>query len=63
MWNLIFKNDTNELIYKTETDLQIWKQTCGYQRGNMEGEGINQEFGINMHILLYNIDNQQGPIV
>ena len=23
MWNLIFKNDTNELIYKTETDLQI----------------------------------------
>ena len=25
MWNLILKNDTNELIYKTETDLQISK--------------------------------------
>ena len=25
MWNLIFKNDTNELIYKTEIDLQISK--------------------------------------
>ena len=23
MWNLIFKNDTNELICKEETDLQI----------------------------------------
>ena len=22
MWNLIFKKDTNELIYKAETDLQ-----------------------------------------
>ena len=25
MWNLIFKKDTNELIYKTEADLQIMK--------------------------------------
>ena len=25
MWNLIFKNDTNELIYKIETDSQIQK--------------------------------------
>ena len=25
-------NDTNEQIYKTETDLQVWK-THGYQRG------------------------------
>ena len=23
MWNLLLKNDTNELIYKTEIDLQI----------------------------------------
>ena len=34
MWNLIFKNDTDELIYKTETDLQILK-TYGYQKGNV----------------------------
>ena len=25
MWNLILKNDTNELIHKIETDLQIPK--------------------------------------
>ena len=46
MWNLIFKNDTNELIHKTGTDLEILKLN---QRGNMEGEGINQELGMNIH--------------
>ena len=30
MWNL--KSDTNELIYRTETDSQAQK-TYGYQRG------------------------------
>ena len=25
MWNLILKNDTNELLYKTETEVQISK--------------------------------------
>ena len=25
MWDLIFKNDTKQFIYKTETDLQISK--------------------------------------
>ena len=35
------------------------KQTYGYQIGNMGG-GINQEFGINIYILLY-INDQQGP--
>ena len=25
MWNQFFKSDTNELIYKVETDLQILK--------------------------------------
>ena len=34
---IYFKNDTNELIYKTETALQIYIQTCGYQRGNVRG--------------------------
>ena len=37
MWNL--KNGTNELIYKTVTDLQTLK-TYGYQRRNMvRGKG------------------------
>ena len=30
-----FKNDINELIYKTETDLQILKISYGYQRGKV----------------------------
>ena len=29
------KDDTNELIYKTETDSQTLKQTYGYQRGKV----------------------------
>ena len=37
MWSLIFKNDTNELIYKTETDSKISKAGNGIS----EGEEIN----------------------
>ena len=29
-----FKSDTNELIYKTVSNLQISKGNYGYQRGN-----------------------------
>ena len=55
MWKL--KYDTNELIYKTETDSQtqktnLWLQTYGYQRGK-GGRGINQEFWISRYKLLY----------
>ena len=49
MWN-IKKKDTNKTIYKTETDSQIQKQTCGYQRGNVEG-GINWELGTDINTL------------
>ena len=44
VWNLI-KNDINEFIHKTETNLEnrflnrFRKQIYGYQRGNMVGEG------------------------
>ena len=34
MWNRI-KNDTDELIYKTETDSQTSKNKHGYQRGKV----------------------------
>ena len=37
MWNLIFKNYTNELIYKKTH--RFWKQTYGYQSGNVKGKG------------------------
>ena len=54
MWNL--KNDTNELIYKTETDSQTQKINLqlpkGIVGGGWVGE-INQEVGINRYTLLY----------
>ena len=43
------KYGTNESIYKTETNYR--EQIYDYQRG--EGEGVNQEFGINIYTLLY----------
>ena len=54
------KNDTNELINKTEP--QTSKTNLRLPKGKREGE-INQEFGINMYILPYVKDNQQGPTV
>ena len=37
MWNLIFKNYTNELIYKTETYSQILKTKLWLPKGKGEG--------------------------
>ena len=44
------RNDTNELIYKTETDLgnEFMVMWVG-----KEGKSIVREFGINMYTLLY----------
>ena len=53
------KSDTNEFIYKTETDLQISKTNLWLPKGKLGwrvggGEaGINQKLGINIHTLLY----------
>ena len=49
MWNL--KNDTNELIYKTETDSQTSKTNLWLPKGKAGG-GINWEAGINIYTLL-----------
>ena len=43
--------DTNELIYKTETDSETWK-IYGYQREEVGG-GINQELVSSRYILPY----------
>ena len=51
MWNL--KSDTNELIYKTETDSQAQKTNLWLPKGKGGGGGINQEFGNNIYTLLY----------
>ena len=50
MWNL--KNDTSELIYKTEIDSQTEKTNLWLPKGK-KGEGINWEFGIDRYTLLY----------
>ena len=53
MWNLILKSDTNELIYKPETDLQMLKTNFWLPKGKRGGGGINQKLGINTRTLLY----------
>ena len=51
MWNLK-KNDTNELIYKTETDSDLENELM-VSRGK-GGEGrTDWESGIDMYTLLY----------
>ena len=54
------KNDTNELTYKTDTDSQTENKLRVTRREGLGRGGINLEF---IHILLYKIDNQQGPTV
>ena len=57
MWDLI-KNDTNALIYKTETDLQISKTNLWLPKGKCGRQGrINQEPWINIY-KLYKITNK-----
>ena len=53
MWDL--KYDTNEPIYKTETDLQTQKTNLHLPnwKGVGERRGINQDFGIRRYKLLY----------
>ena len=54
MWNI--KNDTSELIYKTEIDSQTQKTNMVTKDDG--GRGINQ---FEIHTNIYKIDEQQGP--
>ena len=45
------RNDTNELIYKTNTLTELEKELT--VTGGKGGEGIVREFGIDMYTLLY----------
>ena len=47
------KIDTNELIYKKETDAQTQKTNLWLPKGKGGEGGINQEFGISRYKLLY----------
>ena len=40
------KKDTNEVIYKTETDSQTQKTNYGCQRGTENGEGKMRSLGL-----------------
>ena len=46
------RNDTNELIYKTETDSQTQRTNLLVTTGGGGGEGIVREFEIDLYILL-----------
>ena len=63
-WNLIFKNHTNELIHKTETDLQISKTNLWFPKGK-GGRGEDKSGGWDgrKHAAIDKTDNQQGPTV
>ena len=62
MWNLIFKKDTNELIYKTEADLKMLKKNLtGTKEEMLRGVWINQEFGMHTPVLLYIRQMTEGP--
>ena len=54
------KNDTNELIYKTETDLE---NKHGYQRRNVEMRDKLWVWDWHIHTTIFKIDNQQGSTV
>ena len=51
MWYLKKKNDTNELIYKTETDSQTYRTNLQLLGGWREG--IVREFGMDTYTWLY----------
>ena len=58
------KNDTNELIYKTQTDSQIQKTNNGYQR--VEGIEERQDKGMKLRyklLCINEVKNLQGYIV
>ena len=64
MYNL--KNDTNELIYKTETDSQTQKTNLLLPKGIVGGRGGRDKLGVwdeRIHTTIYEIGNQQGPTV
>ena len=51
MWNLKNNNNTNELIYKTETDSQTLK-TSMVTKGEMLGRGMDWDLGTNIYTIL-----------
>ena len=61
MWNL--KKDTNELIYKSDTDSQTSKTNLWLPKGEGEGRDKLGVWDWHMHVIVYGMDGQQGPAV
>ena len=61
MWNL--KYDTNELIYKTETDSQTQKTNLWLPKGKGGGRDKLEVWDQQIQTTIYKIDKQQGPTV
>ena len=61
MWNI--KNNTNESVYKTETDSQTWKMNLWLTKVRESRGGTHQEYGINRYKLFYikQISNKDLP--
>ena len=59
MWNL--KYDTNELIYKTETDSQTHRTDLWLPRG--WGREVLGVWDKQMQTIIYRMDKHQGPTV
>ena len=63
IWESNLKNDTNELIYKVESDLQILKTNSWLPKGKHGRGHKSGAWGEHTYTTIYKIDNQQGPTV
>ena len=63
MWNLILKKDTNELIYKTETDSQTKKTNLWLPKEKGGGRNKSGAWDEHAYTTIYRMDKQQGPTV
>ena len=54
------RNDTNELIYKTERDSQTENKLMAAGREE-QGDGVVRDLGMDVYTAIFKMDNQQGP--
>ena len=62
MWYLKKKNDTNELIYKTETDSQTYRTNLQLLGGWREGI-VKGVWDGHIYMAIFKMDRQQGLTV
>ena len=61
MWNL--KYDTNEIIYETETESQIYRTNLWLPKRRELGEGRTGSLGLADVTNIHRMEKQQGPTV